>query len=91
MKILTATALAVAVAGCSSTVATIHGPDGRLAQSITCSGSDNSWADCYKRASDICKSAGYDILAGGGDTGIYVSRYGSVPTASRAMLVSCKG
>jgi hypothetical protein len=50
------------VAGCSSSVDKIQGPNGKAAFIVECSSSSDSWSDCYNKTSDLCPS-GYNFLA----------------------------
>jgi len=40
----------------------IYGPDGKPMHSIQCPGAAQSVAACYEKASQLCGTAGYDIL-----------------------------
>jgi hypothetical protein len=38
-------------------------PDGRIGYTTDCSGSDESWSDCYNAVGRACGPAGYDIVS----------------------------
>lgn len=82
------------VAGCASS-STTYGPDGRAAHAIQCSGAALSWGDCYKKAGEICQSAGYDLITRSGEQGgtAGIGAFGGFAgsTFYRSMLVSCRG
>lgn len=81
------------LAGCAVTKQTF-GPDGRPAASINCSGWAMGWDACFKKAGDICKEKGYDVVAANGETGAVVTANpesvfaGSI--MNRVLLISCK-
>ncbi|WP_243039255.1 hypothetical protein [Dyella sedimenti] len=83
----------VTVAGCATSSKT-YGPDGREAYTIGCSGAALDWGLCYKKAGDICGSAGYDVVSKNGEQGAVAgggngSFFGGT-TASRSLVVECK-
>jgi hypothetical protein len=85
--------VALSLVGCAVTKRTFA-PDGREAMSINCSGWAMGWDACYKKAGDICRSDGYDVLAVNGETGSVVtanpqSVFGGT-IMNRVMLVACK-
>jgi len=53
-----------------------------------------SWGMCMKKAGEVCRGRGYDILARDQRTGqmtIITSQYGSsLPTVDREMIVRCR-
>lgn len=87
--------------GCATSTKT-YGPSGKLAHSINCPGSANSWGSCYEKAGDLCGSAGYDVVAQGGTVtpfgianGYANAAGGSISgfsggMVSRNLLVQCK-
>lgn len=85
--------LLLLLAGCA-TAKTTHMPDGSIGHSINCSGGALSWNQCYEKAGDLCKTQGYEVIAGGSDqnTVIAGNQYGLYGGASmtRSMLVKCK-
>ncbi|MEO8157999.1 MAG: hypothetical protein ABI648_09400 [Betaproteobacteria bacterium] len=93
MKPLYAVALCTLMVGCATSKET-YLPDGGKGHSIDCSGSALNWGMCYEKAGEICKTSGYDVIAGGSDQGVVVAgnQYGlyggSVMT--RSMLIKCK-
>jgi len=82
-----------AIVACA-TSATTYGPDGRVAHAIQCSGAVLTWGDCFRKAGEICKEAGYDVVSGNGESGTVVSAtaYGAfaAPPMNRSLVVSCK-
>jgi hypothetical protein len=93
MRMILVSAAVIAISGCAVTKRTFA-PDGREAVSINCSGWAMGWDSCYKKAGDICQSAGYDVLAVNGETGTVVtanpqSAFGGT-IMNRVMLISCK-
>jgi hypothetical protein len=84
---------AAVLAACASSSHT-YAPDGRPAYTLNCSGLARTWGACYNKAGEICKSAGYDILAGGAEGGAIVGggQNGFIggSTISRSMLIACK-
>ena len=85
--------LSVLLAACATSSKT-YSPDGRPAYSLNCSGMALSWGACYEKAGDICGTAGYDVLAGGAESGAVVgggsSGFFGGSTISRSMLIACK-
>lgn len=75
---------AVLLYGCT-TQRTVYLPDGRQGLSINCSGTMQSWEACYIKASDICGSSGYEIVAQNDDQGVSLGG----PIMTRTMLISC--
>lgn len=63
MNKITSLALLVGalVSGCA-TSRQIIGPDGQAMHNISCNGAANSIGTYYEMASEICGTAGYDIL-----------------------------
>lgn len=94
-KLITLVCVAsAALNGCAVSKQTF-GPDGRIASSINCSGWAMGWDACYKKAGDLCRERGYDVLAANGETGsVVTANPGSVfggSVISRVLLISCKG
>lgn len=83
----------LALGGCVTDSKT-YGPDGREAHTITCSGTVQSWGDCYKKAGDICGTAGYDVVSQNGEQGAVAGGGGSSffagNTISRSLVMECK-
>lgn len=92
MKLLFPILFASVLSSCAVATRT-HGPDGREAFSIDCSGSANSWAACYQRAGELCKEKGYTVLSSTSETGSMASLTPSVgfgtSISSRSLLISC--
>lgn len=93
MQRLSSIFLCAALAGCAVSSQT-YAPDGRRAYSLNCSGMALTWGACYEKAGDICGPAGYDVLAGGSESGAVIGGgsggFFGGSTASRNMLVACK-
>ena len=100
MRLILLAAL-LGLAGCATSTQT-YGPSGKVAHSINCPGSANSWGSCYEKAGSLCGAAGYDVVAQGGSVtpfGVasgYANASGgsfsgfSGGMTSRNMLVQCK-
>ncbi len=79
-----------------------HGPDGKEAYALNCSGLARSWATCLERAGDLCGERGYTVLERNGEVvNMSVgSGYANTSGASinsfsgtglgRSMVVACK-
>jgi hypothetical protein len=84
---------ALALAGCV-TVDETSTPDGKLAHSVTCAGNALSWTDCHEKAASLCGAKGYEVVAGGPERGVGVSRAEQGlfrgTTVARNMVVQCK-
>ena len=65
----------------------ITGPDGQSAYHINCSGIQNSLADCYVKAGEICGGRGYYVLDRQEDYSPSV--YGGTKTM-RSLFIQCK-
>ncbi|MGG1947080.1 hypothetical protein AB1286_20065 [Trinickia sp. NRRL B-1857] len=91
--ILLAVVGAAAVSACASSSST-YAPDGRRAYTLNCSGLARTWGACYNKAGKICGPAGYDVLAGGSESGAIVGAgapgFMGGTTISRSMLIACK-
>ena len=51
----------IVLAGCA-TASKTHGPDGREAYAINCSGAALNWGMCYSKAGALCGSRGYEVI-----------------------------
>lgn len=88
------------LAGCA-TAMDVGLPDGSTGYSLNCSGQANwgqTWGACMKKAAEVCKGRGYDILARDQNTGRVSTitandsgLWGSSSTVTeREMIVRCK-
>jgi hypothetical protein len=81
------------LAGCATSSQT-YAPDGSQAHSINCSGSALNWGMCYEKAGQICKEKGYEVVAGGTDSGstIVANQNGLYGGSShtRSIVIKCK-
>lgn len=69
-------------------------PDGRQGYAIECSGTAQTWNECYTRAGEICKGSGYEVLSKNGEQGQVISGsqyavFGGT-VQKRAMVIACK-
>ena len=82
--------------GCSSTTTMTYLPSGDTGFAINCSGSDasSSWAECYKRAGEVCGNYGYDVVSkdvdNGATSGGSVGGIFGANVKNRSMVVRCK-
>ena len=53
--------LSALVGGCASVVP-MHGPNGKPALAVECSGKFSNWNYCYKKLSEECGSKGYQLV-----------------------------
>ena len=75
-------------AGCT-TVNDIRLPDGSIGHSINCSGTAQSWGNCYTKAEELCGDSGYDIVAGDARQGSTpATQYGAFRSSN--MLIKCR-
>ena len=92
--------LGLLLAGCA-TAMDVGLPDGSAGYSLNCSGQANwgaTWGACMKKAAEVCKGRGYDILArdqsSGRVTTLTANDYGlwgsSAVVTNREMIVRCK-
>jgi hypothetical protein len=62
---------------------------------VTCTPAATVWAQCNKRAGEICGSKGFDVIKRVADQGTLVTIDSSGPSVgspkSRMMVVRCKG
>jgi hypothetical protein len=73
-------------------------PDGSTGYALNCSGTAMSWGMCLKKAGEVCRGHGYDILARDqhtGQTTIITANPnylygGTLPTVDREMIVRCR-
>ncbi|MGF7132384.1 hypothetical protein P3T40_003867 [Paraburkholderia sp. EB58] len=102
----TATAVAVvascaaltlaSLGGCASSTKMTYLPSGDTGFAINCSGSDasESWAECYKRAGEVCGAYGYDVISkdvdNGATSGGTVGGIFGANVKNRSMVVRCK-
>jgi len=76
------------LASCT-TVSEIRLPDGSYGHSINCSGTAQSWGNCYTKAEEICGESGYDVVAGGAKQGSTpATQYGAYRSSN--MLIKCR-
>ena len=84
---------ALFLSGCAMASKT-YTATGREGYKIDCSGSANSWGNCYKKAGDLCKERGYSVITKSGDQGYIIGgsaqAFGGGTTISRSMVISCK-
>ncbi|HZZ09085.1 MAG TPA: hypothetical protein VFE79_00190 [Paraburkholderia sp.] len=84
------------LAGCSSTTTMTYLPSGDSGFAINCSGSDagTSWAECYKRAGEVCGNYGYDVVSkdvdNGATSGGTIGGIFGANVKNRSMVVRCK-
>jgi hypothetical protein len=82
--------------GCSSTTTMTYLPSGDAGFAINCSGSDASasWAECYKRAGEVCGNYGYDVVSkdvdNGATSGGTVGGVFGANVKNRSMVIRCK-
>lgn len=76
----------IALAGCAASVAPISAPDGRRGFTISCNGSADSWAKCYRAATEACGGP-YDVV----DRNQSSTPTGLGPMVTRDLVVACKG
>lgn len=85
--------LAIINIGCATSTPIYHN-DGKQAQSVDCSKGNLTWGDCYKKAGDVCKNSGYDILNKATDeSGAIIANGNSMAGgwgATRTLIVRCK-
>jgi len=84
----------IVLAGCA-TASKTHGPDGREAYAINCSGAALNWGMCYSKAGALCGSRGYEVINQDDDAGFMFSanrQFGAFGTSviNRSLLVTCK-
>ncbi len=84
-SVITVSLAAVTLIGCAARVEPMQTGDGRNGFSISCNGSAESWAKCYKAAAQSCP-AGYDVIDR--DTTATATGYG--PLITRNLIVACK-
>jgi hypothetical protein len=86
----------VSLAGCASSTKMTYLPSGDTGFAINCSGSDasESWAECYKRAGEVCGSYGYDVVSkdvdNGATSGGSIGGILGANVKNRSMVVRCK-
>lgn len=84
------------LAGCASTTTMTYLPSGDTGFAINCSGSDasSSWAECYKRAGEVCGNYGYDVVSkdvdNGATSGGTIGGIFGANVKNRSMVVRCK-
>jgi hypothetical protein len=93
MKTIFALLAVTTLVGCA-TATPIYDNEGKQAQSIDCSKGALTWGDCYKKAGEVCKEAGYEILNKATDeSGAIVATGGTLSGgfgATRTLIVRCK-
>lgn len=79
--------------GCVTATPT-YTPEGKVGQSISCSGTALSWAHCYQKAGETCGAKGYDILDRSAQQGMLGSANGQSAYVGslmyRTMLIQCR-
>lgn len=73
-------------------------PDGSKGYSLNCGGAANTWGTCLKKAGELCKERGYEILARDQNTGQFTAlsadQYSAFGSSSaiiyREMIVKCR-
>ena len=84
------------LSGCSTTTNMTYLPSGDTGFAINCSGSDasTSWAECYKRAGEVCGNYGYDVVSkdvdNGATSGGTVGGIFGANVKNRSMVIRCK-
>jgi uncharacterized protein YceK len=67
-------------------------PDGSAGYAVECSGSVMSWADCQRKAGEVCVS-GYSVVDRNESplyaVGAAYYAYSAAGTATRSMLIKC--
>ena len=76
---------ALVLTGCAANVTSIRAPDGRRGFTISCNGSAESWAKCYRAATESCGGA-YDVV----DRNQSSTPTGLGPLVARELVVACK-
>lgn len=83
----------LALTGCTTEKA-VYLPDGRQGHALECSGTAQTWNDCYAKAGEVCKAAGYEVLSKTSDQQsiLTASQYSVVggTVQKRAMVIACK-
>jgi hypothetical protein len=96
----TATAVAVvascaaltlaSLGGCASSTKMTYLPSGDTGFAINC----ESWAECYKRAGEVCGAYGYDVISkdvdNGATSGGTVGGIFGANVKNRSIVVRCK-
>lgn len=92
MRWIAIAGLCLSVSACAVASKT-YGPNGQQAYVVNCSGAALNWGMCQQKAGDICKSAGYKILAINGDTTPTMvanpQALFAIPVVNRTMEISC--
>ncbi|QIE24483.1 hypothetical protein SBC1_23840 [Caballeronia sp. SBC1] len=89
-------AAALTLAGCADTSKMTYLPSGDTGFAINCSGGDasTSWAECYKKAGEMCGSYGYDVVSkdvdNGATSGGTVAGIFGANVKNRSMVIRCK-
>jgi hypothetical protein len=95
---MTAAVLAAAatLSGCANTATRTYLPNGDTGFGINCSGGDasTSWAECYKKAGEVCGAYGYDVVSkdvdNGATSGGSVAGIFGANVKNRSMVIRCK-
>ncbi len=89
-RLLAASGALALLAACVTANQTL-GPDGRLSYVINCPGVQHSMKDCYAKATDLCGTAGFSVVAE--DTDIHLIQPADagtmVNTSHRSLFVAC--
>lgn len=100
MKTAYAAVALVLVAGCAPQVQEVYTANGTKGHTINCTFdpemlNGGNWGLCYRKASELCGSNGYDLIEKSDDRAQYSSfnAYGgsSGTVNQRIMVVACKG
>lgn len=94
MKLTLFLAAALALAGCT-TSRQIVGQDGKPAHQISCDGQAQGMDACYRKAGELCGTAGYDVVGQDGSARpFFVAAGGSFSSGAavyRSLTVACRG
>jgi hypothetical protein len=89
-------AAALTLAGCANSAKMTYLPSVDTGFAINCSGGDasTSWAECYKKAGEMCGSYGYDVVSkdvdNGATSGGTVAGIFGANVKNRSMVIRCK-
>ncbi len=69
-------------------------PSGEEGYSITCSGSLQTWGNCFEKAGELCGSKGYEVITKSDEQGAVIggskSSFFGGTTFHRSMIIKCK-
>lgn len=85
MKNLIILCAAVALGGCAAGVESITAPNGKPGFLLSCDGSADSWATCYKAAVKSCHGP-YDVV----DRSETATPTNYGPIVRRNLIIACK-